>query len=257
MRILLLAMLLAFQQPQALARVGHDQGNGGDLYAAEFVQAGERGLQMLRHNDSKDIDLKKLELAILRTKVESTDKELRLNGLPKDAINYPAKGQILFNRARWAQLDAGQKPALVLHEYLGILGIEDASYAFSKKVLGAFRYDISYSLNCDFNGGKSNLNMGIDESAGVDVILMTINWSETKSDSTGTDRPTGEFSQMILDGNFSIVFDDKILVSLQPNGKELGMKGHLAAKGKVYPLDCKIEKLDLSLLEKWDAEHGD
>lgn len=85
----LLALLLVSAHP-ASARVGHDQGNGGDLYSVEFVEAGERVLQFLKNSDAKDLDPKKLEKAIEKTKVESTDQELRLNVLPKDAINYPS-----------------------------------------------------------------------------------------------------------------------------------------------------------------------
>jgi len=249
MRFLALLMLFVLMVPPALASEGHDQGNGGDLYAAEFVEAGERVLNLLRNNNSKDVDTAALELAVKRTKVESTDKELRLGGLPKDAINYPSQGRIIFNRDRWIKLDAGQKPVLVLHEYLGILGLEDASYAISRRIIGAFRYDIGYWLNCEFNAKKSNLNLGIDESAGMDTILLSINWSAGNSDFGDSMRPVGEFSKMIRDGNFSLAFSNAYLVSLKHSGTPLGMEGHLAAKGKVYPLQCKIEKLDLSLLE--------
>lgn len=248
----LITMLLVSANP-AFAREGHDQGNGGDLYAAEFVEAAERVLRFLQYNDAKDVDLKKLAKAIEKTKVESTDEVLRLNGLPKDAINYPAQGRIIFNRKRWTELEPGQKPVLVLHEYLGLLGVEDASYAFSKKIIGAFTYDISYSLDCEFKGSKSNLNIGIDESAGMDTILLSVNWDNGKRTDGDVMRPVGEFSRMIRDGNFSLSLNDKYLLSLRASGKPLGMDGHFASGGKVYEVGCKIVKWDLSLLENFDS----
>ncbi len=87
--------------------------------------------------------------------MESTDEVLRLKGLPKDATNYRAQDWLIFNCKRWTELEPGQKPVLVLHESLGLLGVEDASYAFSKKIIGAFTSDISYSLDCGFKSSKS------------------------------------------------------------------------------------------------------
>lgn len=113
-------------------------GNGGDAYALQFVSFAEKILLYLQSARVEGIDVEALGQAIETTKVESTDSVLLLNNIPKDAINYPTEKRIVFNRQRWSALMANEKMALVLHEYLGILNIEDASYKFSKMVLADF-----------------------------------------------------------------------------------------------------------------------
>jgi hypothetical protein len=135
--LILLSSLLTFASAAWATKI---VGNGGDTYALEFVAVADDVQKYLAADGAEGLDLEALKNAIATTKVESTDKKLSLHGLPKDAINYPAEKRIVFSRLRWTQISEMQKPAIVLHEYLGILGVADQSYKFSKALLGTFGY---------------------------------------------------------------------------------------------------------------------
>ncbi|WP_413290783.1 hypothetical protein [Bdellovibrio sp. HCB337] len=135
--VLITTMIILPFTSQALE--GRESG-GGDSYALEFVQIAQQVTQHLKFQRSKLIDIKKLDEAITKTTIESTDKKLVLNGAAKDAINYPAEGRIVINRQSWRGMSRDVKPALVLHEYLGIMRVNDATYELSKQVLEAFAY---------------------------------------------------------------------------------------------------------------------
>ncbi|MNJ96831.1 hypothetical protein D3C87_145640 [compost metagenome] len=136
---IVLTFILALPQfVLAVSNMGRESG-GGDAYALEFVEVAQQVSQHLKSAPGRQIDITALDEAIANTTVESTDQKLFLNNLPKDAINYPGEKKIVFNRQRWNQADVDTKPALVLHEYLGIMRVSDIGYAVSKQVLGAFR----------------------------------------------------------------------------------------------------------------------
>lgn len=247
-RSLLLCLIFAYSfQLSASIGLGHDQGNGGDLFAAEFVKTGEWLLRLLRYQGEHSIDLDLLESVIEHSSVESTDKRLRLNDTPKDAINYPQQKRILFDRRRWKKMDKGERAVLVLHEYLGLMKVENASYAFSKELLGRFNYGRWHFLECTFKDkkGGGDIGIGIDESAGMDTILLDVNF-KSGADSLYGDvmLPVGEFSQMLVSGNVSMAFNGSSLLSLQPSGKAGGLKGHFAIKGKVMKVNCHVRKID-------------
>jgi hypothetical protein len=87
----------------------------------------------------KRLDFKRLKKVIDETRVEATDELLRpspqgkiLPALIKDALNTPRKKVIQFNIDSWDALpDGGSRAALVLHEYLGIMGVDDSIYKYS------------------------------------------------------------------------------------------------------------------------------
>lgn len=132
----LMSLILATSSASATKIVG----NGGDVAALEFVAVANEVYEYLVRRDVQDIKLPELRRSILQAKVESTDKKLSLDGVPKDAINYPSENRIIFNRIRWNEMSEAQKPALVLHEYLGLIQVNDASYKYSHQVLAAFGY---------------------------------------------------------------------------------------------------------------------
>lgn len=115
-------------------------GNGGDTYALEFITVAKDIYTYLKISQPQSIPLDKLDRILNEAQVESTDEELYLNKLPKEAINYPAKKRIIFNRTAWLNMKEGLKPTLVLHEYLGLLGLDDSSYAISTAALKNFGY---------------------------------------------------------------------------------------------------------------------
>jgi hypothetical protein len=110
-------------------------GNGGDVHALEFVTTAQQVLSYLQKFKFEGLDTKALGQAIDSAKVESTEEPLKLNGMDKDAINYPTENRIVFNSKRWGSLATNERLALVLHEYLGLLGKNDANYQFSKLLL--------------------------------------------------------------------------------------------------------------------------
>lgn len=115
---------------------GTDQGNGGDGYAAEFVSVGRTLLLFVKAEAflHPSVKLNFIE-AVDEVQVESTNGDLFLAGIPKDALNFPSKKKIIFNRTRWNLMSAKAKYALVLHEYFGVINEENASYGVSARIL--------------------------------------------------------------------------------------------------------------------------
>lgn len=120
--------------PAALA--SKEVGNGGDQIAIEFVDLATSVLSYLKQVRPPQIDLARLEKAISTVLVESTDEALVLRGAVKDAINFPEEAKILVNRSAWAKRNNDRTRAvLALHEYLGILGVDDTAYRVSSIAL--------------------------------------------------------------------------------------------------------------------------
>ena len=55
-------------------------------------------------------------------------------------IFYPDQGEIVFNRKQWDQLNFSKQLRLVLHEYLGIIGLDDTDYRLSGTILRELGY---------------------------------------------------------------------------------------------------------------------
>jgi hypothetical protein len=128
--------MLSFQViAQTSDGIGH--GGGGDQYALEFVTYGTAIAGLLKNTQAAkhfpEIDIVKFEKALSKTRVETVE-QLFLGSVEVDAINYPDSNLIQLNRKRWAMLqeqDPSRFYALVLHEYLGILRIDDSNYILS------------------------------------------------------------------------------------------------------------------------------
>ena len=133
--VYLLSALLVSQV--AFAQDGGISGGGGDGYAIQFVQVARMIQTALGVSADSAVDAAALKRAILETKVESTDQNLELDGKNKDAINYPAEKRITMSRSRWGSLSGTQKRTLVLHEYLGILRIDDSNYQISARIISS------------------------------------------------------------------------------------------------------------------------
>lgn len=112
------------------------KGNGGDTYAIAFVGTARMAHDELKKRGSSLIDLDLLLNTINTAVVESTGKKLYLNGSLKDAINYPAQKKIIFNREAWKDTTNERTRFLfVLHEYLGLMGVNDSRYDISSEAL--------------------------------------------------------------------------------------------------------------------------
>ena len=110
---------------------GDHAGNGGDSIAIKVKVIGARLVAELRYASKKmplQIDVDKLKTILESSKIETTKKDLILNGKRKDAINYPNENRIIFNATSWRLLSIQDKRMLVLHELLGLLGVDDKQY---------------------------------------------------------------------------------------------------------------------------------
>lgn len=133
MKFTYVIMALAFQLP-FIAIAGTSSSGGGDGDSIEFVQMGYRLNQALRASPMPDFSIDAFSKAIEATTVNSTDQQLLLGGMVKDAINYPLKGEIVFNLNAWEKANFGRRIRLVFHEYLGILGADDSSYQITNRL---------------------------------------------------------------------------------------------------------------------------
>lgn len=229
----------------ASARIGNETGNGGDTFALEFIRTAEWLSALMKYNGIQAVYLDELKKAVARAKVESTDKPLKVNGVPKDAINYPTRNAILFNRKRWQEMGEGDRAVLVLHEYLSLVGVESANYEFSRRILDLFDFRQSNWLDCTYkDNGGGRISLGIDETAGMDTILIGVHPQKGSMGMGLAMRPVGEFSKMVRNGSVSLALDDNYLVSLIAGSEPFTLNGHIAMNGKVVAIDCHVRKFD-------------
>ncbi|MGZ3694041.1 MAG: hypothetical protein ACXWQO_07560, partial [Bdellovibrionota bacterium] len=153
----------------ASAQAGNELGNGGDVYAKEFVSLGRGVLEKMKASpDSKIPDFDAFAKAIEETRVVTED-NLELEGATVDAINYPQSKRIELNRRRWREYDNEERSALVLHEYLGVARIDDSRYQISGTYSGS-----SAEINLDpyMYGQRSPWSVGAG--TGIDSYLGNI-----------------------------------------------------------------------------------
>lgn len=147
--LLAIAFLLIASTPKSYAG-GMDAG-GGDAYAAEFSAVAHQLVQAAQDAVGAGIDATALDEAIAETEVVSKEK-VYLNEIEKDAINYPGLKRIELSRQRWDAIrgDVTKRFRLVLHEYLGIMGLDDREYKISSYFLSNLKKPIA-SLYCNFD----------------------------------------------------------------------------------------------------------
>ena len=132
-----LAIIVAPAVPNA-AQGGANSGGGGDTVAIQFIQTANRlaeHLLFLQEDDRRGLDPRALGEAVFSVQVQSTEDKLILNGASVDAINYPSEKRILLSRSGWEKANPELRQVLVLHEYLGILGVRDDHYQVSRPVV--------------------------------------------------------------------------------------------------------------------------
>ena len=126
------------------AEAGFDRGNAGDAFSAEFILTARDLVQRMQQSKQSQnimrqwVDIQRLSGAILTTKVRS-ETNLQLQGSTVDAVNLPDQSMIVVNRDRWREyrtpLETKARLTLVLHEYLGIMGLQDAQFQITGQVL--------------------------------------------------------------------------------------------------------------------------
>jgi hypothetical protein len=133
---------------------GNEGSGGGSGSAAEFSDIGYKAVKVLGTIPKFPVKGGDFEAAVKSTHVEFVDQVLHdPNGLVVDALNYPDQKLIRVNLQRWLALakSPADKYQLVVHEYLGILRIDDSGYRVSNLVLyGGIRL---WSVICRYTRG--------------------------------------------------------------------------------------------------------
>jgi len=136
MKKFLILIQILFSVP-ALAVDGWEHGNAGDSYAAEFVMTAKDlviRLKTLPSTELKEVNLALLIGAIETTTVRTEDK-LIYKGLEVEAVNDPDQKMIHLNRSIWrsrrSENSTIARYTFVLHEYLGIMRVNDDQYKVS------------------------------------------------------------------------------------------------------------------------------
>ncbi|OQW48825.1 MAG: hypothetical protein A4S09_13585 [Proteobacteria bacterium SG_bin7] len=110
------------------------EGGAGDSAEIEFKSIG-RAISSKLHDELAGklpgVDALKFQNAVAETQVIMTSRYLQKDGRKREALNFPNEKKIEVNRPNWTKLAPVRKAILVLHEYLGILGLEGESYEIS------------------------------------------------------------------------------------------------------------------------------
>lgn len=128
--------ILALSAPfTSAAEWQHGVGNGGDdLVIAIRRQATFIGLRWQQMNSVCRSRLPVTADRFLETyahaDIRTTDEQLTLNSIHKDAINYPDDNVIVFNRFAIRSMDA----TFLIHEGLGLLRVKDDAYSISELI---------------------------------------------------------------------------------------------------------------------------
>ncbi len=130
------SMLLLFIGVQTYA--GGESSGGGTGYPAEFTELGYAAAKVVRGISTFPVSGDLFDAAVISTRIEFTNNKLKdSKGIEVDALNFPKTKLIRVNIKRWQNLilDTKQKFQLVVHEYLGILKVNDRGYKVSRIIL--------------------------------------------------------------------------------------------------------------------------
>jgi len=120
---------------------GWDGGNAGDAFSAEFLFSGRdilQRLEILAASGMPIMETAKLRAAMQTAVVVSEDR-VYVNGMERDAVNYPERKLIKISRTRWKTLRQSEETkarlTLVLHEFLWMSGVDDTNFQKSGQVI--------------------------------------------------------------------------------------------------------------------------
>ena len=146
MKIFLLALFFSLT-----TLAGNDVENGGDPVAFEFTTSARLvmgNLKKSKLNPELTSLVRIISKSLEITKVNSLP-HLFLKNAEVDAINFPVKKQILISRSRWKIakiVSIESRMGFLLHEYLGVSGIDDGNYRLSQKLVEAMNPDAFGSI---------------------------------------------------------------------------------------------------------------
>ncbi|WP_413557874.1 hypothetical protein [Bdellovibrio sp. HCB209] len=138
-------------------------------YTEQFIDFGKIAAKKIRSVANFPVTDEQMLQAVLSTRIEFTNDQLfSPEGIQVDALNYPGQGLIRINidswfRYRWSEENRMQ---LVIHEYLGILRVDDSKYAWTQYLMNggalkgyiACEYSVAgkpYYLRYDNYGSKA------------------------------------------------------------------------------------------------------
>ena len=196
MKILILALFLT-----TYTFAGRD-GNGGNEIALRFTQIAANSLNFLSSpgKNPTNIDLEKLEEAIQKTQVYVVGYKLCADDSDREcpdeagfvAKNYPLKGEILINEGKWQKLSLEDKIRIVLHEYFGIIGLEEGNYNLSSNIIIALEHKEGEQYACQLSLIKNSYPTRVLGSEGFIVHNSSV-------------KSMGKSSQ-IENSNYDVVF---------------------------------------------------
>ncbi|MFN3453844.1 MAG: hypothetical protein ACK41T_02715 [Pseudobdellovibrio sp.] len=140
-RWLILIFFINLQNVQH-AFAGWEHGNAGDSYAAEFIMTAKDiliKLKTLPYDRREAINLDHFTGVLENTTVRTEEVLKYIDGKEVEAINYPDQKLILLNRTLWRTRRTSSETlaryTFVLHEYLGIMRIDDSQYKISGPII--------------------------------------------------------------------------------------------------------------------------
>lgn len=145
---------------------GNEGSGGGSGYAADFTNIGYRAVKVIDSVPGFPATSAAFNATVMSTRVEFVDHTLLdPNGFEVDALNFPQRKLIKVNIKRWDGLFSYpvEKYQLVVHEYLGIMQIDDSEYRQTYKILdGGIRF---WGIRCSYELGILDWYM-VDTAAG-------------------------------------------------------------------------------------------
>jgi len=165
-------IFFSFLFPQFACSAGNDQGNGGNVDAQEvhvFLNDIVNTVESLREI-FPEVDPARLRTKLAETQIVFKPKTF-LNGVETDALNN-GNNTIEINATRWSQPKSyNQRQAILLHELLGLVGLEINNYQISSRLLNQNRFLSKVPFQCQMSRDTTcNLSLSYDLSAKAFVI---------------------------------------------------------------------------------------
>ncbi len=209
-------------------------------YTEEFMDTGKAATQMIASVQNFVVTDKDFKQVVETTKIEFTDDKLiSPQGIEVDALNFPSKKLIRVNHTRWYgyYLATENRLRLVIHEYLGILKVDDSKYYWSQYLMkgGA----VQDTVDCDYQLAGSNYYLKINTIGGTGANHPS-RFELFSGEGTSSEPKTTE-SASVTSLNFKI--SDLILGRFENLAKwNIGVSWH--AKGRY--LNARFPMLQMS-----------
>lgn len=134
-----LMVLLTIISAQSFAGGSSGSRGGGDANALEFYNTARKIVGRIQQEcqieSVKNASMKTLADTISAVDVIMTEDPLYIDTRRVDAINYPDLMKIEVNRLFWISANPITRQTITIHEYLGILRIDDRGYRLSTEII--------------------------------------------------------------------------------------------------------------------------